>query len=66
MEKILLDKLDYIDEITKDEVKWKEFLDKLTLYVQNLRKQLIEIIHENNSYFDYIITKNEIKTPSLL
>jgi len=62
----VLDKLGYIDEITKDEIKWKEFLDKLTLYVQNLRKQLIEIIHENNSYFDYIITKNEIKTPSLL
>lgn len=62
----VLDKLDYIDEITKDEIKWKEFLNKLTLYVQNLRKQLIEIIHENNSYFDYIITKNEIKSPSLL
>jgi len=62
----ILDKLDYIDQITRDEEKWKLFLEKIKLYVDNLRTQLIELIHENNSYLDYVISEKENKPLSIL
>jgi len=62
----ILEKLDYLDLITKDEIKWKEFLSKLNSYVSNLRTQLIELIHENNSYLDFVISKSENKPMSIL
>ena len=62
----ILDKLDYIDNLTKNEVEWNEFLTKLKRYVENLREQLIELIHENNSYLDYVISKKEYKSESIL
>ena len=62
----ILEKLDYIDEITKDETKWNKFLTELKLYVDNLREQLIELIHENNSYLDYVISESPNKSSSIL
>lgn len=62
----ILEKIDYIDEITKDEVKWDRFLIQLKLYVENLREQLVELIHENNSYFDYITSEIPNKSSSIL
>lgn len=60
------EKISYLDTITKDEKEWNLFLDKLKKYVLNLRKSLIEIIHENNSYFDYVISADSSKKQSLL
>ena len=64
----ILDKIDWLDEITKDDSLWKPFLNSLTEYVLNLRKGLIEIIHENNSYLDYVITdtKASLKYTNLI
>lgn len=62
----ILDKMDYIDELTYDEDKWNDFLKKLKIYVNNLRTQLIELIHENNSYLDYVISDKASKPPSIL
>lgn len=56
--------LEYLDEITKNDEMWNEFKDKLTKYVLNLRTHLIDIIHENNSYLDYVVNhepREEIK-----
>ena len=54
----ILDILDEIDSITKDETAWLELKDKLTNYVENLRTELIKICSINNSYFDFIISEN--------
>lgn len=62
----ILEKLDYIDEITKDETKWNKFLTELKLYVDNLREQLIELIHENNSYLDYVVSESPNKSSNIL
>ena len=62
----ILDKLDYIDKLTKNEVEWNKFLIKLKIYVENLREQLIKLIHENNSYLDYVISKKESKSQTIL
>lgn len=64
----ILDKIDWLDEITKDDSLWKPFLSSLTEYVLNLRKGLIEIIHENNSYLDYVTTntKASLKNTNLI
>lgn len=62
----ILDKLDYIDKLTKNEIEWNKFLMKLKIYVENLREQLIELIHENNSYLDYVISKKESKSQTIL
>jgi len=52
----ILHKLDYIDTLTKNPTEWNSFLDKLEKYVLNLRTQIVELIHENNSYLDYVIS----------
>ena len=62
----ILDKMDYLDELTQDEHRWNEFVKKLKVYVNNLRTQLIELIHENNSYLDYVITDEASKPISIL
>jgi hypothetical protein len=62
----ILDKMDYIDNLTYDEHKWNEFVEKLKIYVNNLRTQLIELIHENNSYLDYVISDKSSKPLSIL
>ena len=62
----ILDKMDYIDKLTYDEHKWNEFVEKLKIYVNNLRTQLIELIHENNSYLDYVISDEASKPLSIL
>ena len=60
----ILDKLDWLDTITKNDNLWQPFLESLTEYVLNLRKGLIEIIHENNSYLDYVISDTQIQEPN--
>ena len=60
----ILDKLDLLDTITKNDNLWQPFLESLTEYVLNLRKGLIEIIHENNSYLDYVISDTQIQEPT--
>lgn len=57
----ILEKIDWLDEITKDEQRWNEFKNSLTDWTLNLRKYLMEIIHENNSYLDYVIKADDKK-----
>ena len=57
----ILEKMDWLDEITKDEQKWNEFKNSLTDWTLNLRKYLMEIIHENNSYLDYVVKADDKK-----
>jgi len=51
----IINKMNWLDNITKDDSLWQPFLKSLKEYVLNLRKGLIEIIHENNSYLDYTL-----------
>jgi hypothetical protein len=56
----IISKIDWLDKITKDDSLWQPFLKSLTEYVLNLRKGIIEIIHENNSYLDYVVTNTKL------
>jgi len=56
----IINKIDWLDKITKDDSLWQPFLKSLTEYVLNLRKGIIEIIHENNSYLDYVVTNTKL------
>ena len=60
----IINKMDWLDKITKDDSLWQPFLESLTEYVLNLRKGIIEIIHENNSYLDYVISDTQIQEPN--
>ena len=60
----IINKMDWLDKITKDDSLWQPFLESLTEYVLNLRKGIIEIIHENNSYLDYVISDTQIQEPT--
>jgi hypothetical protein len=56
----IISKIDWLDKITKDDSLWQPLLKSLTEYVLNLRKGIIEIIHENNSYLDYVVTNTKL------
>ena len=62
----VLDIFDYLDKVTQNETEWKELVFKLQKYVFQLRKGIVEIMHENNSYLDYVISKEPIKKPKLI
>jgi len=59
------DKLDFLNEITKDDIKWETFVKKLSFFIGDMRKKLLEIMHTKNGYLDYLI-KRETETKSLL
>jgi len=62
----ILQKIDYLDNLTKNEKEWEIFLNDLKKYVLNLREHLMSIIHENNSYFEYIVSESEKNKITLL
>ena len=62
----VLDIFDYLDKVTQNETEWKELVFKLQKYVFQLRKGIVEIMHENNSYLDYVISKEPIKKSKLI
>ena len=62
----ILEKIDYLDNLTKNEKEWEIFLNDLKKYVLNLREHLMSIIHKNNSYFEYIFSKSEKNKITLL
>ena len=62
----ILEKIDYLDNLTKNEKEWEIFLNDLKKYVLNLREHLMSIIHENNSYFEYIVSESEKNKITLL
>ena len=62
----ILEKIDYFDNLTKNEKEWEIFLNDLKKYVLNLREHLMSIIHENNSYFEYIVSESEKNKITLL
>lgn len=63
---VISEKLDYIDSLVRNELEWNFFVEELKKYVLNLRTHLIDIIHENNSYLDFIISKEENKPMSII
>jgi hypothetical protein len=55
--KYMIDIYDFLDNITRDEIEWKKLVNKLYEFSNNLRNNIIEIIHNNNDYFNFIIDK---------
>jgi hypothetical protein len=51
------DIIPFLDNITRDDKKWKVLADKLKLYVENLRTELVKLCSNTNSYFDLLIKK---------
>lgn len=48
----------YLDNITRNDIEWNKLVTKLYEFSYNLRNNIIEIIHNNNDYFDFIIDKS--------
>lgn len=59
------EKVAKLDSLTRDDVKWNEFVDKIKIYISNLKKNLFEIMNTNNGYLDYLLNK-ESETKSVL
>jgi len=51
------DIIPFLDDITRNENKWNSFKQKLQLYVENMRTELVKICSNNNSYLDLLIKK---------
>ena len=64
----ILEKLEWLGELTQDEERWNEFLELITKWVLNLRTGLVEIIHENNCYLDYVVNSKitKLKKPTFI
>ena len=60
------DVIPFLDDITRDDKKWKVFTDKLKLYVENLRTELVKLCSNNNSYLDFLIKKQLPSTKDFL
>ena len=54
---MLVDKLNKIDLLTRDEEKWNEFVSKIKTYISKLKKNLFEIMNTNNGYLDFVLQK---------
>ena len=64
----ILEKLEWLGELTQDKERWNEFLELITKWVLNLRTGLVEIIHENNCYLDYVVNSKitKLKKPTFI
>jgi|TARA_B110000902_G_scaffold264405_1_gene345834 hypothetical protein len=64
----ILEKLEWLGELTQDEERWNEFLELITKWTLNLRTGLVEIIHENNCYLDYVVNSKitKLKKPTFI
>lgn len=64
----ILEKLEWLGELTQDEDRWNEFLELITKWTLNLRTGLVEIIHENNCYLDYVVNSKitKLKKPTFI
>ena len=51
----------FLDKITKDDKQWNVLVEKLYQFSNILRKNIIEIIHNNNDYLDYVINKSNFE-----
>ena len=58
----IVEKLEWLGELTQDEDRWNEFLELITKWTLNLRTGLVEIIHENNCYLDYVVNSKITKS----
>ena len=52
-----LEKVAELDSLTRDNVKWNEFVDKIKIYISKLKENLFEIMNTNNGYLDYLLNK---------
>lgn len=59
--KDMRDMYSFLDNITRDENRWRELVEKLYNFSYVLRNNIIEIIHNNNDYFNFVIDKSNTK-----
>ena len=57
----LTERIDYLNEISKDDLKWNIFMGELKDYINYYRSSLLNIINHNNGYLDSLIERNYTK-----
>ena len=59
--KYMNDLYDFLDKITQNDEEWNDLVEKLYEFSNALRSNIIQIIHNNNDYLDYLIDKENLK-----
>lgn len=49
--------VEYLNEVSSDDTKWKIFYTQIQTITNQLREQLIFIMHHKNGYLDYLISE---------
>lgn len=53
--KTITEKINYLDEISKDDIKWNIFVEELKETINYYRTELLKIMNNNNGYLDNIL-----------
>ena len=57
------DKINHLDFVTRNKKEWNNFYNEISSFIENIRKNLLNIMNTRNGYLDYLIKKeSEVKT----